>query len=47
MSLKDDSKVDEVADKTSKTDRIRVAIRVRPFLNKEYNKDEVVYCDSK
>ena len=31
----------------SSTDRIRVAIRVRPFLNKEYNKDEVVYWDTK
>ena len=47
MSIKDDSKVDDSVDNGAKVDRIRVAIRVRPFLNKEYNKDEVVYCDTK
>lgn len=42
----EESKLDESHQAKTKQDRIQVAVRVRPFLNKEYNKDEVVFCDS-
>lgn len=40
----DESKVEEKA-KRSKNDRIQVAVRVRPFLKKEYRDNEVVFCN--
>jgi hypothetical protein len=46
MLMMDESEK-EVKVTPSKKDRIQVAIRVRPFLNKEYRDNEVVFCNEK
>lgn len=42
----EESKVEESVKLEPKQDRIQVAVRLRPFLSKDYNREEVVFCDT-
>ena len=41
--MEEDLNIQNKTETKSKVERIQVAVRVRPFLNKEYTKEEVVY----
>ena len=45
--MEEDLNIQNKTETKSKVERIQVAVRVRPFLNKEYTKEEVVYWDAK